>query len=132
VPLAEHFIASFNASLNRTAAGLSADAREALLGASWPGNVRELRNVMERAVLLTRRGEAIGRAHLPESMSGADPDAGAPSGAPRSLREQLEEVERTLIRQTLARHGGVMRRAAAELGADPVTLGRRARKYGLV
>jgi two-component system, NtrC family, response regulator HupR/HoxA len=131
LPLAEHFIASFNASLNRTTSGLSADARKALLEAPWPGNVRELRNVMERAVLLTRPGEAITRDHLPEAFAAESAPAPGPSGAPQSLRAHLERVERELIRETLARNDGVMRRAAAELQADPVTLGRKARKYGL-
>ena len=33
-------------------AGLTRDAKEALLRYDWPGNVRELRNVMERACVL--------------------------------------------------------------------------------
>jgi two-component system response regulator HupR/HoxA len=132
IPLAEHFIAAFTVSLGRKVAGLSPEARQALLDAPWPGNVRELRNVMERAVLLTGAGEAIGRAHLPESVTGESAATADPSGAHHSLRAHLEHVERELIRQALTRNDGVMRRAAAELQADPATLGRKARKYGLI
>ena len=131
VPLAEHFIAAFSAAQSRPVPSLSAEARQALLDAPWPGNVRELRNVMERAVLLVRPGEAITRAHLPESVTGESTATADPSGAHHSLRAHLEHVERELIRQALTRNGGVMRRAAEELQADPVTLGRKARKYGL-
>src|SRR5918996_85396 len=131
VPLAEHFIAAFGAAQRRSVPSLSAEARQALLDAPWPGNVRELRNVMERAVLLVRPGEAIARAHLPESVTGESTATADPSGAHHSLRAHLEHVERELIRQALTRNGGVMRRAAEELQADPVTLGRKARKYGL-
>ena len=131
VPLAEHFIAAFSAAQRRPAAPLSPEARQALLDAPWPGNVRELRNVMERAVLLALPGEAITRAHLPESITGESAATADPSGARHSLRAHLEHVERELISQALTRNDGVIRRAAAELQADPVTLGRKARKYGL-
>ena len=52
--------------------------------------------------------------------------------------EMAEAVEaalaerRHLIAEALGRNANVLRRAARELGADPVTLGRRARRYGLL
>ena len=49
-----------------------------------------------------------------------------------SLRDRLEQMEREIIREALERHGGVVRRAAAALEMDPVTLGRRVRRHGLM
>jgi DNA-binding NtrC family response regulator len=152
-PLAAHFLARSNAALGRSAAGLGAPALALLEAHPWPGNVRELRNVVERAVLLSRPGEWLHPGHLPPHLVaradalGAEGPAGAPgaaagvaagaAGAGRSggttpaLRERLAQVERELIRQALAESGGVLRRAAEAVGMDAVTFGRRVRKYGL-
>ncbi len=51
--LCQHFIARFNAALDRNVKGISPEAMALLLGHRWPGNVRELENVIERAVVLS-------------------------------------------------------------------------------
>ena len=56
LPLAGAFLEQIGAELGRPAAGISRDAREALLRYAWPGNVRELRNVLERASILCDGG----------------------------------------------------------------------------
>ncbi len=56
LPLAGAFLEEIGAELGRPAAGISRDAREALLRYAWPGNVRELRNVLERASILCDGG----------------------------------------------------------------------------
>ena len=89
----------------------------------WPGNIRELRNVMERAVLLCPTGALIEPTHLPPAYRGAS--------HAQPLRAQLADAERETLRDALARNDGIIRRAAKELGMDPVTLARRARKLGL-
>ena len=67
----------------------------------------------------------MGRERLPKAMLAQGPAPGA------SLRRKLADVERRLIAEALERSGGVMRRAAAALEVDAVTLARRARKLGL-
>ncbi|WP_205525727.1 sigma 54-interacting transcriptional regulator [Pyxidicoccus trucidator] len=128
--LARFFLELFNRALKRSASGLGPDVEDALRAYSWPGNVRELRNVMERAVLLSRPGEVVTRRLLPPVLGAAVPVRNEHTGD-GSLRARLERVERELIREALERHGGVLRRAAVALGMDPVTLGRRARRHGL-
>jgi transcriptional regulator with PAS, ATPase and Fis domain len=110
-------------------AGISDEAATLLVAADWPGNVRELRNAIERAVLLTEPGEPIRPAALPR---GIQERARGPNAASGTLRERLEQVEREILREAFDRAGGVIRRAARDLGADPVTLARRARKLGLL
>ena len=50
--LADYFLQSFGASMNKKARTLSKAARQKLMSHHWPGNVRELRNVIERALIL--------------------------------------------------------------------------------
>ena len=56
LPLAEAFLEELGAAVGRPAAGISREAREALLAYAWPGNVRELRNALERATILCDGG----------------------------------------------------------------------------
>jgi two-component system response regulator HupR/HoxA len=128
LPLARHFLAQANLALGCRATGLSPEAEVLLLGHAWPGNVRELRNVLERAVLLSRPGEAITPDLLPPDLV---PGEEAPSRAGSTLRDRVAATERAAIQDALARHGGVLRRAARELGVSPVTLGRKVRQLGL-
>ena len=63
VPLTETFLQEIGRSFGRPPAGLTRDARQALLQYEWPGNVRELRNVLERAAILCE-GSLIDTNHL--------------------------------------------------------------------
>ena len=51
----------------------------------WPGNIRELQNEIERAVVLTPRGESIRPEHLSGELRGAAEDSKAQ--APRNHRD---------------------------------------------
>ncbi|MFZ5446392.1 MAG: sigma 54-interacting transcriptional regulator [Myxococcota bacterium] len=126
VALSRYFVDFFNHQHHKGVMGLSVATERALLKAPWPGNVRELRNVIERAVLLCPTGQLIEPQHLPPGFRAATVTGPIP------LRAQLAETERETLRDALARNGGVIRRAAQELGMNPVTLARRARKLELL
>lgn len=65
IPLfAEHFLEKSNDELNKKIAGFETDVMDTFLKYSWPGNLREMRNVVRRAVLLTRSGK-ISMSSLP-------------------------------------------------------------------
>ncbi|MFT3711468.1 MAG: sigma 54-interacting transcriptional regulator [Archangium sp.] len=123
--LARSFVDLFNHSHRKHVLGLSSRAERQLLAGAWPGNVRELRNVIERAVLLCPTGELIETAHLPK-LTQVAPGHASP------LRSQLADTEAQVLREALQRNHGIVRRAAKELGMDPVTLSRRAKKLGLI
>ncbi len=56
LPLSDAFLHDLGRSFGRPPAGISREARDALLTYAWPGNVRELRNVLERAAILCQGG----------------------------------------------------------------------------
>src|SRR6202790_913517 len=74
VPLTESFLQEIGKSFGRPPAGLTRDAREALLLHDWPGNVRELRNALERAAILCEGG-LINAQHLSLYVRRAAPAA---------------------------------------------------------
>ena len=89
---------------------------------SWPGNLRELRNVIERAVILTKQ-EKIDVNDFPDSLRGAQP-----SGAIIGNRVSLDELEREHIMR-IVEIAGSMDEAAQILGIDPATLYRKRKRY---
>ncbi|MBK8014109.1 MAG: sigma-54-dependent Fis family transcriptional regulator [Deltaproteobacteria bacterium] len=56
VPLARRFVVAANERLQREVEGLDPGAERVLGEHTWPGNVRELSNVIERAVILKKKG----------------------------------------------------------------------------
>ena len=94
----------------------------ALHAHEWPGNVRELSHAIGRGVLLAD-GPIVRAADL-----GLTPGR---ESAPRLEDMSLDDVERFLIRQTLARSGGNAMKAAEQLGLSRSAFYRRLEKYGL-
>ena len=120
LPLSEALLQDIGRSFARPPAGLTQDAREALLHYHWPGNVRELRNVLERAAILCEGG-LIGAEHL------ALRAAGKPPGATST---DLGTLERETIAQVLHECGWNKTRAANRLGLTRTQLYLRLQKYG--
>ena len=97
----------------------------------WPGNVRQLENAVARIVALSTGGDIGLEAFAAASTAPtADADAEAPPEGTLSLREQLDAVERSLIRRTMAAAGGNQSEAARRLGLSRGSLIERLKKYG--
>jgi DNA-binding NtrC family response regulator len=107
--LARHFLAAGKR--------LSADACEAMRHHAWPGNVRELKNALQRAALLATGPEITAA------------DLALPTASPQPPPD--EELDRTTIEAALARAGGVIAQAAAELGLSRQALYRRMEKLSI-
>jgi two-component system response regulator AtoC len=106
---------------------------ERLVAADWPGNVRQLENVVARLVALSGGGEigpdALGEAaaRAPEPERAEERDGSREGG--RTLREQLEQLERTVIARTMTAVRGNQSEAARRLGISRNTLTERLRRY---
>jgi two-component system, NtrC family, response regulator AtoC len=128
LPLARSFVDQFNREFKRDVRDIAPDTAQLLLDYDWPGNVRELRNVIERAMIL-HDGNLLAPGDLsPEIARAPAPDAFF------ELPEQgvaLDEVERSLIRQAIARSRGNQIRAARLLGLSRHALRYRLEKHGL-
>ena len=107
---------------------LTARAIRALQRYPWPGNVRELKNVLE-STAITREGEIIRATDLPATVL-TDERPGVPGPPPRA-GATMREMERQLIRRTLARHDGNRTHAARTLHIGVRTLQRKIRHYGI-
>ena len=101
-------------------------ALERLLRYSWPGNIRELRNVLERAMIMSRGQATIAAEHLPSDVRDA-----AGGSTDQHIPKSLDEVERTHIERTLRAHTGNRTHTSRELGISRATLIKKIKAYGL-
>ncbi len=133
LPLALDMVARFNKELKKNFIGFTPPAAELLQNYAWPGNIRELRNVVERAMILSRDSE-IGADNLPEEVRDFQPELEAddrfafdPSPTGDQL-VSLRELEEHYIQQVLNATGQNKTHAAKILGIHPTSLLRRLRK----
>jgi transcriptional regulator with PAS, ATPase and Fis domain len=122
LPLSESFLQEIGRSFGRPPAGLTKDARDALLGHDWPGNVRELRNALERAAILAEGGLIHSQQLSLQSRS-------KPTTA--QATNDLGTVERETIARVLREAQWNKSKAAKRLGLSRTQLYVRMKKYGL-
>ncbi|HEY3275093.1 MAG TPA: sigma-54 dependent transcriptional regulator [Syntrophorhabdaceae bacterium] len=115
------FVRYFLDLLHAARAEISPDAMEALVSYPWPGNVRELRNVLERALLLSRGGP-LALDHFPGIRRSAEKERNEPSN------RKLKVLESDHIQNILKSVGGDTVKAAAMLGISRATLYRKLKK----
>jgi two-component system response regulator HydG len=108
-PLVEEFMKEFCVREKKMRA-VSDQVINALYDYPWPGNIRELRNVIERAVVLSKK-ESIALGDLPEEFN---PMKERPVAA--SPRKTLKELELQAIKDSLQRCYGNKSKAAKMLG----------------
>jgi len=114
IDLAHHCLTTAIARHGRVMAGFTEEALATLAAHDWPGNVRELAHVIERAVLLAD-GDRVRTGDL--RLTAARP--------PDFERMTLDQAERYLVQQALARAGGDADAAAKRLGLSRSAFYRR-------
>ena len=121
-PLAAHFLRLHAQRYRKNVTAHEPAATRFLQEHGWPGNVRELDHAIERAVLMAQ-GNLVKASDLALRAGGEIPS--------RLDEMSLEEVERYLIKKTLARCDGNAMKAAEALGLSRSAFYRRLEKYGL-
>jgi two-component system response regulator PilR (NtrC family) len=130
--LVSFFLKRFGAENGKPNLTLSPQALDVLMAYHWPGNVRQLENVIERAVVLSQ-GPVIEPDLFPAEVlqPPAEPAEVAVPPEGLDLREAVNRYTKALIEASLARAGGVQRRAAQLLGVKPSTLNEMIRRLGI-
>ena len=124
VYLARSFVTELAKKTGSNIKGLSKDAELHLQSMSFPGNVRELKNIIERAVVLCD-SPWIGVSDLLAFDSKSQNISSA------TLRQSIEEAERTAISKALTEQGGRINQAADSLGISRKNLWEKMKRYGI-
>lgn len=135
VPLATHFLRCICKDLGREVLRLTKQQTSMMLKHPWPGNVRELRNVLERAVILTRGSRlnlelAMGQSQgVPKSAAAADE-----TETDYMTEEEFRDLERRNLLAVLeASNWRIWGEdgAAAKLDIKPSTFSYRMNAFGI-
>lgn len=126
----EFFIKDANNELNKNVTGVSDGIIEKLMNHTWPGNVRELRNVMRRAVLMTK-GNIITSISIPNEISNLFESPLSIDMENASMNSYTKSVERELIMKALDESEGNKSKAAKLLNMNERTLYRKIKNLGL-
>ncbi|GAB6042363.1 sigma-54-dependent transcriptional regulator [Endothiovibrio diazotrophicus] len=131
-------IQEFNARSGQRVAEVPTTVWERLHAYHWPGNVRELRNLVERCVLLADGPR------FPERWLNLSGESPADQSTPTAMQNDgdriclpldgsltLDQIERAVLSEALARNGDNVSRAARMLGTTRERLRYRVQKYGL-
>ncbi len=122
--LVTYFLKRFARETNREVDSINDDAMKMLLDYDWPGNIRELENVVERAVVTSKK-----RVLATDSFAYLNP--GGVGVGVSSTPRSLEEAEIAHIRQILDEQDWNISHAAKVLQVDRTTLHKKIRRYGL-
>ena len=128
-PLVDHFITTLKKAYHKNELSVSNDALVWLSGLPWPGNIRELKNLVERTVLVSNKS-CLTQADFAK-QSQAPRKKQSASGFPYEGTMTLDEVEREIIRKSLAFHKNNISKVANALGLSRAALYRRMEKFDL-
>ena len=133
--LAAHFLESICSDLGRDPLSLTQQQTSMLQKHQWPGNIRELRNVIERAVILTKgarlrldlaMGATLKEEPMPGPAESADPQFLTESEFRATEKQNLIAVLKAANWRVWGSDG-----AAAMLGISPSTLAYRMNAFGI-
>ncbi len=141
--LADHFLERNQHRLNIRKLILTSAAQQALLSYDWPGNVRELEHLLSRAAL--KAGNDQNRQGIVQvDVRHLDLGDGLPSrqreqpsatpqlpDSPLPLKQAVDQYQRQLIQQSLARHQHNVAATARALELDRSNLLRLMKRLGI-
>jgi len=125
-PLLHFFIDDLSKKLNKPEPPVDKDVIYALKNYHFPGNVRELKNMIERAIILSK-----GKSLVAKDFPVYDNKSLKPKLPEQIQVLNLEEIEETLIQQALKKFGNNQIAAANALGIQRMALARKMKKYNI-
>lgn len=129
--LVTHFLEQIAARTGSPVKTLADGVMPLLLSHRWPGNIRELANEVERMNLMSGEAAQITERDLSQHLSPGITEEGEDRRAEGTLRSALDNLERSMIKSTLARTEGNKSEAARILGISRSSLIAKARDYDL-
>jgi DNA-binding NtrC family response regulator len=129
--LADHYLKQFNGVIGKGLRGFTDEALATMRQYAWPGNVRELRNLIERAVILSR-GPMIERIDVPNAAP--VPLTLGPAIAINvsvGLKDVVADAEKAYLGKLLAECHGNIGETAERAGVNTRTIHRKMQEFDI-
>lgn len=142
--LIDYYIGIYNRQMNRNITGVAPNVMELFHRYRWDGNVRELKSAIEYACIIRSNGEITlsdipdymfsqkQQAHSQETMEDIVSPVRSIVKANTSLAEQLDELEKEVIKACLEKNRFSIKHTAEELKISRQTLYNKLKKYNLL
>ena len=123
--LANHFLDIYSKKYKKKFKAIPKETLDVLCSFNWPVNVRELQHVIERAVIMSDN----------EILEACD--LNLRKNTKQECNQEsfdsynLDDIEKSVIKKVMTRHGGNISKAAKDLGLTRTSLYRRLEKHGL-
>jgi DNA-binding NtrC family response regulator len=127
--LLNYFLERSNKINNGSIEGLTEQALDILSSYEYPGNVRELQNIIERLVVIKRKG-FVSIEDLPEKLYTGKPEQ-LEMDILRGYDTLVSDYEKTLILKALNQTKGVKSQAARALQMNRTTLIEKMKRLGI-
>jgi DNA-binding NtrC family response regulator len=127
--LTHHFIQTHNFS-RRISKHFNKAAMRHLVSYDWPGNVRELRNVVERAIILSREQSEIRLEHM-AIYGGKAQKSDLGTQLQFDTEPTLAQVEKHYLQNLLEKYSGHRGKVAGVMGISERNIYRLIQKYSL-
>ena len=127
--LVNHFLESIASVYRRPGVSINEAGLQWLQKLPWPGNIRELRQLVERAVLLSK-STTLGVADIERALQ-MQPAEPTPQKLPAIGSMTLEEMERSMVEKAMAQYNNNVSKVAESLGISRAALYRRLEKFGI-
>ena len=121
LPLARLFTARYASRYHKPDYRISPEAAALLTAYPWPGNIRELEHAIEKAVIINDG----------DTLAAGSFTLRPVQQVPRTAVTTLEDMEKNMIREAIARFDGNLSAVAAELGISRQTLYNKMKKYAI-
>jgi Nif-specific regulatory protein len=129
LPLAEYFLKKYADEKSQPLPTLHKDAREFLLRNRWDGNIRTLKSAIDYAIVFQDENHWIRAGALEKFFSQEGEPIMAESTG--SLKQQLQQFESQIIRQTLDKHSWNVTMTAKALAISRQQLHNKIKKFKL-
>jgi transcriptional regulator with GAF, ATPase, and Fis domain len=130
--LVSHLLNKISIKVGRDRLSIMPEALDILVKYRWPGNVRELASEIERAAVTCRADGVIAARDLSPHLVLAM-DAVAPAiDLSGKLKQQVEALEKEMIKRTLAENRGNVQQTSLRLGLTRKGLINKIKRYQIV
>jgi two-component system response regulator AtoC len=127
--LTRFFLKKYAEKFNKPIKSISEEAINTLINYPWPGNVRELENIIERAVIVEKKG-IITDIEIFLTREKTD-SVDLTTSFKAAKTKVIEGFEKTYISGLLELYGGKLTQAAKHADMDVKNLWEKMKKYGI-